>query len=298
VIRDIQRALEGKNFETVEEVNAYLASLSGPGAAETLHDTALRSAKEEAQELAFDAMEAESDEDVRELAERALAKDPDCVDAMLALTSLDANSAEEALDGLRKAVEAGERSLGTKFFKENKGHFWMLIETRPYMRARQGLADLLGEMGSFQDAIPHYAAMLELNPNDNQGVRYPLLGTYLAARDLESARKLLAEYEGDSMATFAWGRVLERFLSDDIEAASAALKTARKENPFVERLFSGEKEQPLELPESYTLGSNEEAIICMDNMGAAWVKNPDALMWLVKQLVGEKFARRTGKKRK
>lgn len=298
VIRDIQRALEGKNFETIEEVNAYLATLSGPGAAETLHEDALRSTKDEAQELAFDAMEAESDEEVRRLAELALAKDPDCVDAMLALTSLDANSAEDAIEGLRKAVAAGERSLGAKFFTENKGHFWMLTETRPYMRARQGLADLLGEMGSFQDAISHYAAMLELNPNDNQGVRYPLLGAYLAAKDLESARKLLAEYDDDSMATFAWGSVLERFLSDDIKAASAALKIARKENPFVELRFSGEKGQPPEMPESYELGSDEEATICMDNIGAAWVKNPDALVWLVKQLIGEKVARRTGKKRK
>ena len=48
------------------------------------------------------------------------------------------------------------------------------------MRARLNLAGLLRAVGLEQDAITHFEALLELNPNDNQGVRDLLLGSYLA----------------------------------------------------------------------------------------------------------------------
>jgi len=41
------------------------------------------------------------------------------------------------------------------------------------------LAQLLRGAGRAEDAICHFEALLELNPNDNQGVRDILLGCYL-----------------------------------------------------------------------------------------------------------------------
>jgi tetratricopeptide (TPR) repeat protein len=286
VLRDVHRAIEGKNFESIEELNAYLTSMAGPGLKQSLRDAEPLTPKEEAQELAFEAMEAETEGQARKLAKRAVAKDPDCVDALVVLASIGANSPKQAIEGLQKAVAAGERSLGAKFFKENKGHFWGVLETRPYMRARQQLAELLREVECNQDAIAHYAAMLELNPGDNQGVRYPLLGLYLTIGDLESTRALLKDFEDDAMATFAWGYVLERLLSSDLEAASAALKAARKQNRFVELYLTGQKAPPKAMPDSYTLGSEEEAIICVTNLGGAWPESPEPALWLVDQLLG------------
>jgi tetratricopeptide (TPR) repeat protein len=286
VLRDVHRAIEGKNFESIEELNAYLASMAGPGLKQSLRDATPLTPKEEAQELAFEAMEAETEEQARKLAKRALAKDPDCVDALVVLTGIGANSPKQAIEGLQKAVAAGERSLGTKFFKENKGHFWGVLETRPFMRARQQLAELLRGVGCNQDAIAHYAAMLELNPGDNQGVRDPLLGAYLTVGDLESARALLKDFEDDAMATFAWGFALERYLSGDLEGASAALKAARKQNRFVELYLTGQKAPPKEMPDSYMLGSEEEAIICLENLAGAWAEHTETAFWLAEQLLG------------
>jgi hypothetical protein len=288
MIRDVHRAIEGKNFESIEELNAYLAALSGPGLEQSLRDAAPLTPKEEAQKLAFDALESETEEQARKFAKRALAKDPDCVDALVVLTSIEANSPKQAIEGLQKAVAAGERSLGAEFFQKNKGHFWGLPDTRPYMRARQQLAEMLRGVGCNQDAIAHFAAMLELNPGDNQGVRYPLLGAYLTVGDLENARALLKSFEDDAMATFAWASALERLLSDDLEGASAALELARKQNRFVELYLSGQKNLPNEMPDSYTLGSDEEAIVCLDNVGGAWAEHPEAALWLVNQLLGSK----------
>ncbi len=248
-MREVQRALDGKNFGSLEEANTYLETLAGPGLKKAVREAEPLSAREQAQELAFDAMEAETEEQAREFAQRALALDADCVDALVTMASLDARSAKEAIAALGKAVEAGERSLGAEFFKENTGHFWGILETRPYMRARAELAGLHRSEGHVRKAIEHYEAVLNLNPNDNQGVRDELLGCYLECGDLDAAGRLLKQYEDDSMANFAWGRVLERYLSRDLAGARRALEKARKCNCFVELYLSASKKLPEEMPD-------------------------------------------------
>jgi len=287
-MRDIGRIMEGKNFANFEEINAFLATLTGGGLQQALSHAGPADAIEEAQELAYDAMEAPTEAQARKLAKRALAKDPDCVDALVLLTGLDATSPKQAIEGLQKAVAAGERSLGAKFFQENKGHFWGVIETRPYMRARHQLAEMLRDTGLYRDAIAHYEAMLELNPNDNQGVREPLLGLYLLTEDIAGAAKLLKKYQRDISAAFAWGRVLERFLAGDRDAAEKSLKAARKKNRFVELFISGQQPFPSRMPESYALGSAEEAIVSLESLAQAWTTHPEAMFWLLDLLLLEK----------
>ncbi len=297
VLRNLQKVMEEKKFASLEEANEFLAALTNPGLQQVLLGDAPLSPQEEAQDLAFEAMEAESAAQSRKLVKRALALDPDCVDALALLVRLDANSPKEAIAGLQKAVAAGERSLGADFFAENKGHFWGLLETRPYMRARLHLAEVLRGVGLEQEAVAHYEALLELNPNDNQGLRYVLLGSYLAQDRLEDARKLLQDYAGDNMASFAWGKVLERYLAGDHAGAQRALKSARQENPFVELYLGGQRKPPDSMPGSYTLGSDEEALICVDSVGAAWAKHPAALSWLMEQLLAGKPAPRSSRKK-
>src|SRR5213078_3903422 len=103
------------------------------------------------------------------LAHKALAISPLCADAYVLLAEEEAQSAAKALEYYRKGVEAGEQALGRKGFKEYAGHFWGFLETRPYMRARAGLAATLVQLGDVAGALAHYRDMLQLNPNDNQG---------------------------------------------------------------------------------------------------------------------------------
>jgi len=229
-------------------------------------------------------MEAETPAKARKLARRALEKDPDCVDALVLLADIDCRREHEYIAALQNAVAAGERSLGARFFKENKGHFWGIIETRPYMRARLQLAQLLGDEGREQEAIGHYRALLELNPNDNQGVRDVLLGCYLAVGDLDGAQRLLRQYKNDISAVFAWGRTLHRFLAGDLQGARRELEAARKCNRLVELYLTGQRKLPKSMPEMYALGSDEEAIISADLLAKAWAKHEEALHWLTEQV--------------
>jgi tetratricopeptide (TPR) repeat protein len=97
---------------------------------------------------------------------------------MLAMET--ASSSDEALRLYRQGVEAGEKALGKAAFRDDVGSFWGILETRPYMRARQGLAEALWTTGLRDETAEHYQDMLRLNPNDNQGIRYLLLDCLLA----------------------------------------------------------------------------------------------------------------------
>lgn len=240
----------------------------------------------EAQQLAYDAMEAaESGEVERALAyaRQALDLDPDCVDALMLLSQVASESLAELIDNMRRTVEVAERVLGKEFFEENAGYFWGILETRPYMRARSFLAQCLAEAGRRDEAIKHYEALLALNPGDNQGLRYCLMGLYLEAGRLDGTAALFEQFEDEGSAMFTWARVLERFMAKDEAGAAAALAKARQANPHVEPLLTGKKRMPRDLPGLYGFGDENEAIICVDAIGAAWKRAGGALAWLKKQ---------------
>jgi len=282
VMRAIRRALEGRDFKNMDEANAFLEALSITGFKEFPEKPL--SPQDQAQEIAWQAMEASSRRQALTLAKQALAIDPDCTDALVVLAKAKSHSAEELIEGLERAVAAGERSLGAQYFEENRGHFWGLIETRPYMRARCDLANLLLDNGQMDKAVVHFEAMIDLNASDNQGLRYTLLGCYLSEDNLSAARRLLRQYKENVSAFFNWGRTLEQILSGDFDGAEKALKQARASNQFVELYLTGKKKLPQSLPDSYSLGSEDEAVICMDILGKAWAGHPGALIWLLRQI--------------
>jgi len=272
--------LGGLDAEEMEQLSASLDANSSPEGLSADEEEV----KSEAEELAWAAGEAETDEQSRKLAKLALELDPDCVDALLVMVDLDCITEEQRIEGLRKAVEAGERSLGTKFFRENEGKFWERRETRPYMRAMDSLAFALAEDGQQQAAVKVYERMLLLNPSDNQGARYELLGLYLAMDKVTLANRLLRRYKTEVSATFAWGAVIARFADDDIDGAEAALREAIKTNRFVALHLAGLESLPDYMPDFYAPGGVDEAALCQDYLEAAWVVHKKALFWVHDQL--------------
>lgn len=240
-----------------------------------------------AQDLFYEAMDAPTDQEELALLEKALKLDPGNVDALLAMQRHERLSLPEAIEFLRQLLKLAETRLGPKAFKDFAGAFWGFHETRPYMRVREMLAEHLRVAGRVEEAVVEWQAMLELNPNDNQGVRYALLCALLGLSRLEEARKLFEKYprEFEFNAAFAWGRVLERFLSNDLAAVTGALATARKQNPHMQVYVKGHRALPRELPEAYSPGSKEEAMCFAEGLREAWLKHPAALKWLEAQKV-------------
>jgi hypothetical protein len=120
-----------------------------------------------------EAIEEEPDAFVRMvLATRALRHDPGCIEAHLEMAAyLDDSDARAA--HLSKAVEAGEY-LWQPVVKSDDGDlaWWAVGATRPYMRAVQAMGILHKENGETGDARRCFEQLLEMNPTDNQGIRY------------------------------------------------------------------------------------------------------------------------------
>lgn len=237
----------------------------------------------ESQECFYNAMEAESHEETYDLLLRAVELDPGNADAWLEILSYDPpRPGDEEIGILRKIVELAEDRLGKKVFKEFAGHFWGYHETRPYMRARAMLADALHRAGRVESAAAEVEAMLELNPGDNQGLRYRLVACHLALGKLDDARKLFERYpdEFDYNTVFAWSKVLERFLVGELEEAAAAVVAAQKQNPASLAYVLNHRKAPKKLPESYSPGSKEEAVCFAVDLQSAWNSHPAAKKWL------------------
>jgi tetratricopeptide (TPR) repeat protein len=70
----------------------------------------------------------------------------------------------------RGQAAAEERTIGDPDCY--RGVFWGDLRSRPYMRALHGQGLCFYRLGRRDEARRVYARMLELNPNDNQGVRF------------------------------------------------------------------------------------------------------------------------------
>lgn len=153
------------------------------------------------------------------------------------------------------------------------------------MRARGSLAAALLDAGRLDDAAAEYAEMLTLNENDNQAVRYELLSVLLARGRLDEARALIERFKDECewRVVFAWGRVLERLLSNEGVDAVQALAVARKQNAHMEAYLQGHREPPKNRPGSYRQGSEDEALCYADVLLLAWAAHPEAQAWLSKQ---------------
>jgi tetratricopeptide (TPR) repeat protein len=234
-----------------------------------------------AEEIMYDAWESPSRSRRVKMALEALKLSADCADAFNLLAEEGAESLEETLELYTMGVEAGERALGKKGFKEYAGHFWGFIETRPYMRARFGQAYALRRLGRTEEAVGHFTEMLRLNPGDNQGIRYLLLPLLLELGRDDDAEKLHRRYDDDGMASWMYTRALLDFRKKgDGVLSRASLAEALKANSHVPAYLTGRKKPPRALPETYGIGNEDEAVICVHECGAAWSATPGALAWL------------------
>jgi len=105
----------------------------------------------------------------------ALRLDPDHADAWVHLGNVrfDEGKVDEAMAHYERGQVAAEaRIIGDPACYS--GVFWGDLISRPFMRALHGRGLSLWRLGQVDKARQVFAWMLELNPNDNQGVRFIL----------------------------------------------------------------------------------------------------------------------------
>jgi tetratricopeptide (TPR) repeat protein len=219
--------------------------------------------EEKAQELAWDAWEAETPEERIALAKKALKIFPGCTDAYNVL-AINETSVSKAAAHYQKAIEAFHKNRGAQFFRENSGFFWGIIETRPYMRAMQGYGRCLWDSGETEAAVQVYQNMLELNPNDNQGIRYMLVSWLLILKKYDEARALIKTYDDDAGLAISCGSLLLDIIQKKSKTTIAkSYRQTIKYNSHAVPFILKKKRLPKSLPGMIGLGSTEEAAAYM-----------------------------------
>jgi tetratricopeptide (TPR) repeat protein len=272
----LKQAIEGKNFGSVEEMNKYIREINVDG---KLPPWMPKTPLEQAQQLVYEALETEGKKKVK-LAEQALKISADCADAYVLLAEEKANSPREALQLYEAGVQAGERALGKEIFEKEAGHFWGIVETRPYMRAKLGVAQCLWALGRLEEAMSHFRELLRLNPNDNQGVRYLLASALLNLGKIDDLEELLGQYD-ESTADWLFTKALVAFVRQgDTDGSRMLLKKALEYNPHVASYILGEKKLPRILPDRVGFGDSSEAVSYAAEFSNGWHRTEGAVDWL------------------
>lgn len=237
-----------------------------------------------AQERIYEAADARTAKARAALARQALALSPYCADAHVILAGGEKPDSDKALAHWQAGVAAGKAALG-RDFDGYLGEFWGFLETRPYMRSLFGLAWALWLRGERNDAIANLQAMLVLNPNDNQGVRY-ILAAWLIETDGDAALEaLLKAYKGDDMAVWSWTKALASFRRrGNLAASRTALRKATASNAFVAAYLLGERPLPKSKPMFLSPGQADEAAYYAQQFGQGWRSSNGALEWLASEV--------------
>jgi len=251
----------------------------------------------EAQEFVYDAWDEPDRTRSNMLARKALARSPLCADAWLQLSELRNLSDIQRREYLLRAVCAGELAVGERRFAEAKGDFWLILDTRPYMRARYALARDLWyscDQGERIEAIVHLREMLELNPNDNQGLRYILLVWLIRTNADQAAAALLEKHHDEVSAFMDFTRVL---------LAYRAKGDCEKTRDMVAKAYLANRHIPHYLANSglwqeasgtYSPGRESEAAWYAQELGIDWFCTHGAIEWLAQCTDREPVRNRDG----
>jgi tetratricopeptide (TPR) repeat protein len=198
---------------------------------------------EKAQDLCYQAWNSEKNEALS-LAWEAVELSPLCSDAYNVFAEYLAEDYGERLLFYRWAMRIGETYFGKRFFDEEKGCFYGLVKTRPYMRARYGVAMALRNLGCYEEAIGHLEGLISLDEGDHLGARLVLMVAYLELSELDKAKKLIDRHRDNAGPYAKYSEVVWCWLSrTSDEQFKATLAAALKCNQFVPGLLEHPKQE-------------------------------------------------------
>lgn len=144
------------------------------------------------------AEDAETEEEALKFARKALELDPDNIDAIVMVAEMETEHPHEMLKKYEELIEYGKEIMERKGYMEGDliGEYWMIIETRPFMRLYNSYLELLTACGMMRKAADIGKEMIRYNENDNLGIRYTLMHIYSYLEDEESMIKLHQKYDG------------------------------------------------------------------------------------------------------
>ena len=277
---DFQRLLETQEFKSEEDVRKFMDNMVGQKIPSFPKE--ILNLNEQAQDMVYEAYELPVTKGTKQV-KKALELDPNCIEAYEYLATMEDNP-EVSIAFLEKGIEIGKRIFGGKYLQEHKGMFWGFHETRPFMRCLSQYSECLYAVGKVKECVAVLEEMIELNPNDNQGVRDQLLLYLTELGENKKFLKYSKKYKHDSGAFALYTRALFAFKTEgETEKTNEQLKQALSKNKYVAPKLISNK-AAIDLPESYGFGDNNEAKYYAFYAQAIWQQTKGAIEWLKKIL--------------
>ena len=235
--------------------------------------------EEDDEEKVYDYLEqaehASTDTQAEKYIKKALAINPDNVDALLAQAKLTSKSDEDYLKKLEKIIANTQEQLKQQgyFNDEYIGDFWAIYETRSYLNAKYEYVALLMNCTMMSKAKAECEDILRLCENDNLGIRYFLMHIYTHFEDEKKALELFKKYDKEKTTGFLLPLSALYYKLGNFKKSADYLKKLKEVNSdtlaYFYSMASGRHEKITKYfnPYGYKAGSMEEfAVITAENI--------------------------------
>ncbi|NIK12438.1 tetratricopeptide repeat protein [Alkalibacillus almallahensis] len=205
---ELHQNMADEPFDSLDDANEYLHN--------HINDSFTpKTDQQKAQIKMYDAFDTFDLDEQEKLVDDALQLDPNNIDALVMKAQL-SEFVSETYHLMEKAISLGREQIDLQAIYDDEMP-WAVIENRPWFRAIEALGDFHNYMEDLDEAVELYEWLLfDLNPNDNQGIRYRLIICYLALNRLSDAKKLLTEYDEPSMSWSLNWAIYYIFVNDGI----------------------------------------------------------------------------------
>lgn len=237
------------------------------------------------------AYEADNEKDALKYAKKALKLDKNCLDAEVMIADLTTDNPEELKLKYEKLIKKAEKYLKEQNLlnEEDVGHFWGILETRPYMRLRDAYLRDLVQMGKFRKAMKEAEDLLVLSENDNLGVRYTLISLYALYEDEVNALKLYKKYKEDTTQMLL-PIIVMYYKMDNYKRAETYLKKLNGANRELVDFFCQEgeldEEEMFDIVDSgmYAPYTKEEVMIAISQTPYLYGTAASSFLWISQKL--------------
>lgn len=287
VFREMHKAMEGKIFENEEQANEFISNFIND-----YNNKSIKNQKLDSYDYLQMAEDADTVEEAIKYAQKALKLDCYCLDAEMIIAQAKSDTIDDLKKNMEKVIQKGEKQLTERgiSMEEDAGHFYGILETRPYMRIRKTYLELLLEMGRFRSALNEAEDLLRLCENDNLGVRYSLMALYSYFEEEGKALELFKKYEEDS-AFMLLPMIALYYKTDNAKKMRKYMLKLKNRNPNIaealEIIMSGDEEEISEFAsmEMYRPFSVEEVILAISECSYLYIPMNHFLLRLYEEVV-------------
>lgn len=282
IFKGFEKHLKDKEINNEQDLNGAISDFM-----EQYNKKSAKKKGKDAWDYMDMAYEADTEQEALKYARKALQADNKCLDAEAMIAELTSEDIDELKTTYEKLIRKAEKDLKEAdiFNEENKGQFWLIVETRPYMRLRYSYVRLLLDMGKYRKAISECEDLLQLCESDNMGVRYLLISIYAFFEDELNVIRLHKRYEEEANSQMLLPIIALYYKLDDYKKAESYLRKLKKVNDELEDVFCSEEDIDDDLDDviesgMYRFGSKEEIMVAMTDAGFLYTTTAGFYLWM------------------